>query len=63
MEDTLDVYTLPPDEDVTFVCIDEQPVQLLEDRYKAVKMKPGRPKKEDSVLFYPGFPRYTTIFY
>jgi hypothetical protein len=45
MEDILDVYTLPPDEDIPLVCMDEQPVQLLEDRYEAVKMKPGVLKK------------------
>ena len=47
MEDDLDVYALPPDADIPLVCMDEQPVQLLKDRYEAVKIKPGSPKKED----------------
>jgi hypothetical protein len=49
MEDILEVYALPPEEegDVVLVCMDEQPVQLLEGRYEAIEMKPGSPKKED----------------
>jgi len=47
MENILDVYALPLDEDIPLVCMDEQPVQLLKDRYEAVKMKPGSSKKED----------------
>ena len=47
MEDILDVYALPRDDDVPLVCMDEQPVQLLKDRYEAIEMKSGSPKKED----------------
>jgi hypothetical protein len=47
MEDILDVYALPIDEDIPLVCMDEQPVQLLKDRYEAIEMKPGSVKKED----------------
>jgi len=47
MEDVLEVYTRPPEENIVLVCMDEQPVQLTEGRYEAIEMKPGRPKKED----------------
>jgi hypothetical protein len=45
MEDILDVYALPIDEDIPLVCMDEQPVQLLKDRYEAIEMKPGSIKR------------------
>ncbi|MDR0472031.1 MAG: hypothetical protein LBH79_10000 [Nitrososphaerota archaeon] len=47
MEDVLEVYARPPEENIVLVCMDEQPVQLTEGRYEAIEMKPGRPKKED----------------
>ena len=47
MEDILDTYALPHDPEIPLVCMDEQPIQLLGDRYKAIEMKPGSPKKED----------------
>jgi hypothetical protein len=47
MEDILAVYALPYDENIPLVCMDEQPVQLLKDRYEGIPMKPGSVKKED----------------
>jgi hypothetical protein len=47
MEDILDIYALPYDPDIPLICMDEQPVQLLGDRYEAIEMKPGKPRKED----------------
>ena len=47
MEDILDTYALPRDPEIPLVCMDEQPIQLLGDRYKAIEMKPGSPAKED----------------
>jgi hypothetical protein len=47
MEDVLDTYELPHDPQIPLVCMDEQPVQLLGDRYEAIEMKPGSVKKED----------------
>jgi len=47
MEDILAVYALPFDEDIPLVCMDEQPVQLLKDRYEGVPMKSGSAQKED----------------
>jgi hypothetical protein len=47
MEDILEVYALPRDENIPLVCMDEQPVQLLGNRCRTVPMKPGNPEKED----------------
>jgi hypothetical protein len=47
MEDILDTYALVRDPNIPLVCMDEQPVQLLGDRHKAIEMKPGSLKKED----------------
>jgi hypothetical protein len=47
MEDILDIYALPYNPDIPLICMDEQPVQLLGDRYEAIEMKPGKPEKED----------------
>lgn len=47
MEDILDTYALPYDPEIPLICMDEQPVQLLGDRYEAIEMAPGRPGKED----------------
>ena len=47
MEDILDTYALPYDQEIPLICMDEQPVQLLGDRYEAIEMAPGRPWKED----------------
>jgi transposase len=47
MEDILDLYALPYNPEIPLICMDEQPVQLLGDRYETIEMKPGRPGKED----------------
>jgi len=47
MEDILELYGMPRDEDIPLVCMDEQPVQLLGDRIEPIEMKPGQTKKED----------------
>ena len=46
-EDILAVYALPYDENIPLVCMDEQPVQLLKEKYEGVSMKPGNVQKED----------------
>ena len=47
MEDILETYALPYDPDIPLVCMDEQPCQLLGDRYEPVSAKPGKVKKQD----------------
>ena len=43
MEDVLEVYHLPPDENCPLVCMDEQPVQLLKETRVPLPAEPGRP--------------------
>ena len=47
MEDILALYALPKDDHIPLVCMDEQPIQLLTDRFETIDMKPGSPKKVD----------------
>lgn len=47
MEDILEVYALPYDEDIPLVCMDEQPCQLLDEKLAPLPMRPGSFKKED----------------
>ena len=47
MEDILEVYALPYDENIPLICMDEQPCQLLDERVKPLPMRPGSAKKED----------------
>jgi hypothetical protein len=47
MEDILEVYALPYDANIPLVCMDEKPVQLLNDKLEPIPMKPGQPRKED----------------
>jgi hypothetical protein len=47
MEDILEVYALPYDEEYPLICMDEQPCQLLGERYAPVPAKPGKVKKQD----------------
>lgn len=47
MEDILNVYQMEYDESIPLICMDEQPVQLLDDKIVPVPMKPGRIQKED----------------
>ena len=48
LEDILDVYALPYDEDCPVICIDEKPYQLLDERRKSIPMSAGSPKKYDN---------------
>ena len=48
MEDVLDVYALPYDENIPVICMDEKPYQLLGERRKPIPMKPGTPQKIDN---------------
>lgn len=43
MEDMLDLYHCPYDPEVPVVCIDEQPVQLVEEMRVPLPAKPGQP--------------------
>lgn len=47
MEDILEVYALPYDEEIPLICMDEQPFQLLGEKLEPLSMKPGKPAKED----------------
>jgi hypothetical protein len=47
MEDILDLYCLPYDENYPVVCMDEKPYQLLDDVLTPIPMKPGEPKRID----------------
>jgi len=47
MEDILEVYAMPYDEEIPVICMDEQPVQLLDDKIKPLPMKPSKTAKED----------------
>lgn len=48
MEDILDTYQLPYDENCPVVCMDEKPYQLLDDMIEPLPMSPGKPRKIDS---------------
>jgi hypothetical protein len=47
MEDVLDVYQLPYNEDIPVVCMDEKPQQLLGERFTPLPIKPRSIKKTD----------------
>lgn len=47
MEDVLHLYGLAYDAKRPVVCFDEMPVQLLGDVVAPLKMKPGKPQRED----------------
>ena len=47
MEDVLEVYAMPYDEEIPVICMDEQPVQLLGERLEPLPLKPGKAAKED----------------
>jgi hypothetical protein len=47
MEDVLEVYARPCDENIPVVCMDEKPYQLLEYTRPSIEAKPGRTRKED----------------
>lgn len=48
MENILDLYCLPYDEQVPVVCMDEKPYQLLDEAREPLPMKPGSVRKEDA---------------
>jgi len=48
MEDVLDVYTQPYDENCPVICMDEKPYQLVEQVRFPLPMKPGQILKEDN---------------
>lgn len=48
MEDILDVYERPYDENHPVVCMDEKPYQLLGDAREPLPMRPGDDRKTDS---------------
>lgn len=47
MEDILNVYRMDYDKEIPLVCMDEQPVQLLDDKILPIPIKPGSVRKED----------------
>jgi hypothetical protein len=48
MEDVLDLYQQPFDEEYPVICMDEKPYQLLDDVRNPIPMKPRKPMREDS---------------
>ena len=48
MEDVLDLYCQPYDEEYPVVCMDEKPYQLLDEVRDPLPMRPGKPRKVDS---------------
>jgi transposase len=47
MEDVLETYALPYDPEIPLICMDEQPIQLLDDSRPTEPMKPGQVQRED----------------
>jgi len=47
MEDVLETYALPYDPEIPLICMDEQPIQLLEDSRPSEPMKAGQVRRED----------------
>ena len=47
MEDVLTVYQLPLDSAIPNVCVDESPVQLVQEKRAALPAEPGRPARYD----------------
>lgn len=48
MEDVLDVYALPHDENCPVICLDEKPYQLLGECREPIAMKQGEPLRVDN---------------
>jgi len=48
MEDVLDLYQQPFNEDYPVICMDEKPYQLLDEARNPIPMKPGKPERQDS---------------
>lgn len=47
MEDVIETYMLPPDENNPVVCFDESPFQLLQEVREPIEVAPRRPRRED----------------
>lgn len=47
MEDVLETYALPYDPEIPLICMDEQPIQILEDSRPSEPMKAGQVRRED----------------
>ncbi|MBD2378041.1 IS630 family transposase, partial [Leptolyngbya sp. FACHB-238] len=47
MEDVLELYEQPYDEQHLVVCVDERPCQLLVDKQPSIPAEPGKPERED----------------
>jgi len=47
MEDILELYRMPYDENFPLVCMDEQPVQLVKETRAPVPARPGQPRRYD----------------
>lgn len=47
MEEVIETYTLPLDENNPVVCFDESPFQLLKEVREPIEVAPGRPRRED----------------
>ena len=48
MEDVLDVYALPYDENCPVICLDEKPYQLLDECREPIAMRQGKPRRVDN---------------
>jgi hypothetical protein len=48
MEDVLDLYQQPFNEDYPVICMDEKPYQLLDEARNPIPMKLGKPERQDS---------------
>lgn len=47
MEDVLDVYQRPYDKNCPVICMDEKPLQLLDETRQPIPMKIGQTRRED----------------
>lgn len=54
MEDVLDLYMQPYDEQYPVICMDEKPFQLTDESRKPIPMKPLKPLREDSEYIRKG---------
>jgi len=48
MEDVLDIYSLPYDENCPVICLDEKPYQLLDERREPIPMEQGKSERIDN---------------
>lgn len=47
MEDLLETYCRPNDPQIPLICMDEQPVQLIQETRTPLPARPGQPPRED----------------